>query len=193
LITLAPTKPTHRASGKKRRTPPRTFTFGDIPALLRAADAQLALPAHELSERVDGRGECVARFVLRLDQCKDPANQRRHTDKAAAWMLAKSKAEIYEWMSRQHARRAEPLSGRPMVRCIRFSAKSPDRLTQWSKVPVDRLLPPRTRTWKGERKVVPGLNFIQDDSPKFVHVVQFWEPAPVGKGFAVIECWSGAT
>jgi len=174
-------KKTHRASGKKSLG--WKFSLSEIPTVLGMGLDQLAQPAHEFSERVEPRGELMARFVMHLDHCRVSENRMQVKQ---AWQYAKHKTDVRYWMMRQHTWPRPPLEGRPLVRCIRFSPRRPDRLAHWSKVPVDFLCPPKMRN--GKR--IAGMGIIAGDSPELAHVVQFWEPAVRGKGFVFIEVWT---
>ena len=175
------------------------------------ADAQASphplQASRPLPIRTPARGELVAQFFLPLDLAK-PRNRTRGT--RFAWMAKKERDDVYNEMSRQYvfenAVKLEefepPVSGRPLVRCIRYSTTEPDSTAGWAKVPVDCLQPggtrlvTKTKKVKGEKvkyKVLTeyeGLDIISSDSPKHTDVVEWWEPAKRGKGFAVIEVWA---
>lgn len=152
---------------------------------LNRADAILAAaPRRAHQVRVRPRGTLVQRFVLPLDLCP-PQNRTRQ---GQAWRLAKVKRDLLLVMLVQAgSRRAAPLPGRPFVRCVRFSAVEPDRFADWAKMPVDRLVQSK-RTAKRSRD---GLGYLVDDRPSCAEVVQSWEYAPKGAGFALIEVWTG--
>jgi hypothetical protein len=76
-----------------------------------------------------------------------------------------------------------------MVRAIRFSSVAPDPTAAWHKVAVDCLRVARPRAGK----LVPGLGILEDDRPDLLELREWCEYAPPGKGFAVIEVWSGET
>jgi hypothetical protein len=83
------------------------------------------------------------------------------------------------------------LSGRPLVRQIRFSAKEPDVSCEGFKTAIDFLCVPRPPTTpKGRFK--RGLGFLHDDAPKYVERVAFWEYAPRGGGFCLLEVYTGS-
>ncbi len=163
--------------------------------LLRRADVILALPpAAPHIRRVDGVGFVVQRFVLPLELCR-PQNRTRH---AQPWMMGKLKRDVFACLAAQAGpyARLEPLEGRPMVRCIRFSSVEPDAMNDGFKVALDTLCvspPPVTKTGK-LRKRAPAmrLGFFQDDAPRFIDLHSWWERAPKGEGFGLIEIWSGA-
>jgi len=169
---------------KKPKKKGPDFLFGAIPEVLSRALQQLARPPHPRSERVESRGALVARFVLRLDHCRAPSNRMQVKQ---PWQYAQHKEAVWKWMRAQYEQRDTPLPGRPLVRCIRFSVVAPDRLTQWSKVPVDKLCAPRKRA----DRTITGLNFLTDDRPECADVVQWWEPAKRGEGCVLLEVWTG--
>lgn len=148
---------------------------------LRFADEALAKPpAKPHIERHEGRGELVARWTLPLSLC--PTTNR--TRGAAGWALSRTKEMAYAIMSVQHRSRAEPLPGRPHVRCIRFSSSEPDTYNDGFKIAVDKLCAPTERAPK-------RLGYIRDDSPSVARITQHWEPAPPKRGFGLIEVWTG--
>jgi hypothetical protein len=147
--------------------------------LLERADATLVrAQQYDHIERVAGRGQLVQRFVLPLSCCL-PQNRTRH---GQAWKLAKLKQNTFRRMWIQNGGRVleAPLPGRPMVRCVRFSSVEPDKFSDWAKIPVDRLCCGKNR-----------LRYLRDDRPSDAEIIQWWEPAPRGAGFCLIEVWSG--
>lgn len=100
--------------------------------------------------------------------------------------------------------RCKPLTGRPLVRCIRYSSVEPDSTAGWGKLPVDCLQPSGVRTVTktvrhphghtvklSRKKPYKGLGIIASDAPKHTDVVEWWEPAKRGEGFCVVEVWTG--
>lgn len=136
-------------------------------------------------------GELVAAFVLPLDLVR-PQNRTRHSQ---AWALAKLKRSVAHTMGFQASRREEPLPGRPMVRCCRFSSVEPDKYNDGFKAAIDVLCvapPPLTRDGKLRKHRPTGrLGFLVDDSPRHVDLHCWWEPAPPKSGFGLIEVWTG--
>lgn len=158
-----------------------------IPEALARADEILAGPCAGHSRRVPGRGELVARFVLPLELAQ-PQNRTRHGQQ---WALASLKTKVFRMLWVQHPRvRATPLQGRPMLRLVRFSTVEPDAFADWGKMAVDCLCVPRLPKQPGGRQKV-GLGLLQDDAPRFVEVVSWWEKAKQGQGLALIEVWDG--
>ena len=163
----------------------------DWHAALAQADATLSRPpARPHIERVKPAGALVCRFALPLDLCQ-PQNRTRH---AQPWALGKLKTTLYLSMLIQNGGRARssPLHGRPLVRCVRFSSVEPDAFNDGFKAAIDVLcaIPPMTRAAIAGRRNPKRLNVILDDRPTCARVVQWWEPAPRGKGFALIEVWT---
>jgi len=80
-----------------------------------------------------------------------------------------------------------PLAGRPQVLCFRYSSVEPDALAGWAKIAVDCLQPSGVR----RGKPYEGLGIIASDKPKDAEIIEVWHPAKPGKGFCVIEVWTG--
>lgn len=152
-------------------------TFSFKAALLRAEETLSKPPRWPHTRRVAPVGELVQRFALPLELCP--------TLNAFAempnWKRKKLKDSVGKLMLIQNGgrRRAKPLTGRPMVRAIRFSSVESDEDAAWMKFPVDRL------------RVKDGLGFIVDDKPASVHRVSWVEYAKRGEGCVVIEVWTG--
>ena len=142
-----------------------------------AASALSRPPAHARIVRADPVGSCVWRCVLPLELCP-PLNRFAEM---ASWKRREIKTKALGTMLAQHGRRRRPspLPGRPLVRAMRFSSVEVDEHNGWTKVPVDRLT--------GRHG---GLNFLVDDKPACVDLKPWWEPAPPGAGFCLIEVWS---
>lgn len=149
----------------------------------REAAFMLARPPGDTSERVAAKGECVARFVLPLELCK-PQNRKRAPTKGAQFAEAKTRQNVFAQMRAQCSPPERPLPGRPQVLCVRFSSEEPDKYSDWAKVPVDCLCQANGR---GHER----LGVIVDDSPKRASIYQWWEKAKPGKGFVLIEVWTG--
>jgi len=152
-----------------------------------AADV-LSRPPLGRYPRVEARGEFVFRFVIPLELCS-PENRHSH---GLAWLHAARKNDLYKVMFDQHPRiRTAPLQGRPFLRQIRFSCREPDLPSDGFKTPIDFLCVPRPAKRPGGRSK-RGLGFIVDDAPKYIErAPAWWERAPMGKGFALLEIWSG--
>lgn len=156
---------------------PVTLDAAWVARALNRADAILAAPpAQPHIKRIPPRGRRVQRFALPLGLCP-PQNRTRH---GRGWRLGKLKDDLSLVMLAQaRGRRSAPLPGRPLVRCVRFSAVEPDAYSDWAKLPVDRLT-----VAKG------GLGYLRDDRPRDCEVVQWWERAPAVEGFALLEVWA---
>lgn len=168
-----------------RKTKPRklkTKTI-DYQALCnRAAEILDAPPALDWIKRPEIQGDMVAEFALPLDACQ-PQNVTRHAHWTTVEMF---KNRAWAHMKRQSEAWDKPLSGRPMVMCVRFSSEPPDAYADWAKIPVDQLCCKRGRAVKRR------LGIITDDSPVYIDQYQHWEPAPKGDGFCYIAIFSGA-
>lgn len=163
-------------------------------AKLHHADAQTR--PHPMQEgrripiRVGAYGECAAEFFFPLALLK-PRDRLR---KELAWQAKHDRDAVLRWMALQRSygvfahRDSLPLTGcRPLVRCIRYSSTEPDSTAGWGKVAVDCLQPGGLR----RGRPYSGLGIIRSDSPRETDVVEWWEPAPRGKGFCVVEVWKG--
>lgn len=163
------------AHAKKPRKPDPPF---NVAAALARADLVLSLPPeHARIERRAGVGALVVRFVLPLRLCPG-TNAYAELER---WQRDKLKEAALVTMRAQQYRRPAPLPGRPMVRCVRFSVRAPDRESGWCKVPVDRLT-----TKHG------GLGFISDDRDEAIDLRVWWEPVAPGRGLVLVEVWTGA-
>ena len=146
-------------------------------ALQMASVIQGASPARAHIERPKRTGELVQLFVVPLElsplfnKFGEMEGWRRQKIKDAATALMRSQ------MSEQ---RSAPLPGRPLICAIRFSSHECDPESGWTKVPVDRLTPKHG-----------GLGFIEDDRGSKIQLRAWWEPAPPGKGFTLLEVWTG--
>lgn len=171
-------------------TKPPKPPFDVEAARLFAEEALRHAPRAPHITRPDRAGSLVASFVLPLD-CVQPQNRTRH---GQAWMLARIKSEVRARMNAQHAPRREPLPGRPRVLCCRFSSVRPDRYSDGFKFAIDMLCvapPPLTRDGKLRKHMPTGrLGFLRDDSDAHADVVQWWEPAPPGRGCALVEVYA---
>jgi hypothetical protein len=169
-------RPAAPAAAKKPRK--RLAPFVAAEALAFVDTALAAPPKFNHIERRRGVGRCIARWVLPLHLCPgvnvlaEMPNWKRAKVKEAALGLM--------WMQSGGKRAAEPLPGRPMVRCVRFSSVEPDDNNSHSKVPVDRL------TTKNS-----GLGYLVDDKPRNMRLATWWEPAQPGKGCVLVEVWTG--
>ncbi len=143
---------------------------------LQRADDILALPPKlDWIDRPEPVGELVCRFAVPLELAPAVnvyAEKRR-------WQHAQVKRACLGVMLvqlRDQPDFVRPLSGRPMVRAIRFSSNEGDGDSAWSKVPVDRLV---------------ELGILQDDRRSKCDLRCHWEPTAPGKGFVLLEVFSG--
>jgi hypothetical protein len=135
-------------------------------------------------DAADGHGSLVARYFLPLEDCQ-PQNAKRY---APSWAVTKARTIVLQRMRIQHQRGKFPsktLPGRPYVRCVRLSSVEPDKYSDWAKVAVDCLC-------RDTKRATGRLGLIHDDAPKFAEIDQQWREAKPGKGYCVIEVWSGA-
>jgi hypothetical protein len=148
---------------------PRSFSFRE------AGELSLKImfkPPLGHTPRVEPRGNLVERFLLPLSLVQ-PQN-RTH---GKTWMLGQMKSQCLSVMRAQLVTRAKsPLPGRPQVLCVRFSTTEPDKYNDGFKVAVDRL---------------KDFGLIEDDSPRCIDLQMWWEKAPRGQGFGLIELWTG--
>lgn len=161
---------------RKPKPPPVPFNAREVLAAgIAALEKPPALP-HIV--RVPGVGELYRRFALPLELCPT-TNTTRHQP---IWMLAKTKKNLFAVMLAQTRMiRNVPLPGRPMLRCVRFSSKEPDKYSDWMKMAIDRLLVGKER-----------LGYFRDDSPEALQVEAWWEPSEVGCGSVILEIYTGA-
>lgn len=159
------------------RAPP--FVSFDWRAVLaQAADVLSRPPAKAHIVRTPGVGRLVRRFALPPELCPT-TNATRYAPKGWAARIKADITTVMKVQTQGRIRRA-PLPGRPMVIGIRFSRRAPDKYSDGFKMAIDRLM-------GGDGR----LGYLRDDSPDHCEVVQRWELAPVGQGFAVLEIWSG--
>jgi len=145
------------------------------------ATAILSLPpAKPWIERPAPLGRLEAVFALPLAYCK-PQNRTNHR---APWAYQRDRMNVAVLMGYQQRPWREPLAGRPMIRCVRFSSVAPDAYSDSFKMAIDVLC---VRTERAPMR----LGIVRDDKPKDAIVKQWWEPAKKGEGFCYIEVWSG--
>ena len=156
----------------------KPLRFDAFDALVTSLEILSRPPAKAHITRTPGKGRCLLRLALPLELCPT-TNGTRH---GAPWKLAMLKSGLLTVMLVQlrGQRCASPLPGRPMLRCIRFSSSEPDAFSDGFKMAIDRLIVGKNR-----------IGYLRDDRPSDCEVVQWWEYAPPGKGFAVLEIWSG--
>jgi hypothetical protein len=168
----------------------RAKPFSVADALARAAQILAAPPAKPHIVRQAAEGDLVARFALPLELCV-PQNRKANV---AAWRKA---ARTRDSILRSYALQLrgklpnEPLGGRPIVECVRFSSVEGDAFQDSFKTPVDCLCPSRLRIYQGRQKRIAGLGLIVDDRPACVDLRQRWEYAPRGEGFCIVSVYSG--
>lgn len=117
----------------------------------------------------------VARFFLPLECCP---TLNRYAE-MNGWARAKVKKAALDYMAIQYRQKRTMLTGKPLVRAIRFSSVEPDTDSSWMKVPVDRLT--------GKHG---GLGLIKDDKPSQLDRFSFWHTVKPGGGYVVLELLS---
>lgn len=151
----------------------------------RIAEAQetLARPkAREWISRPDrSKGAVLFCFALPLELCRSFNVAGRAGAASATWAIGKLKSDTFSLMYGQLVARhgrppTAPLTGRPVVHCVRFSSTPTDRESGWCKNPVDRL-----------RVGSNGLGIIRDDSEEAIDLRAWWEPAKPSSGFVYLE------
>ena len=184
--------------------PPAPALFADLLAI--ADETLRAPPRWPWTERHDGRGVCLLRFVLPLELVPTSNMGIRHRQ---VWALTKERRSVMAIMSGQLLRQSEtlgircaacsdgkairpmwpaPREGRPMLRAVRFSSRQPDDTAAWWKVAGDSLLPPRLLR-SGRHSA--GFNVLAGDSPRELETRAWGEYAAPGQGFGLVEVWSG--
>jgi len=134
----------------------------------------------ERNDYAEGKGDLLVCLYLPLDLC-----QRQDARlEVRGWKAAKMKREVTGYLRMQCLPLAEPIAGRPYVRCVRLSSGEPDKYADWAKLAVDCLCAPNKRS-------PHRLNIIKDDAPKFAEIDQQWRLAKPGKGYCVFEVYSG--
>lgn len=193
------------------------FTLPQVAAFLAFADSVLAAPpAKPWIERHPGRGRIVLRFALPLGMVRGANEEVRHR---AGWALAKDRSNLLSCISAQLVWQlksadglrlvrngrgviwafVQPLMGRPMLRCVRFSSRPVDDTAAWWKTVGDVLLPAEPARVVTSKKTgrqrpvaaVPGLGVLRADGPDALVTRAWYEPAPRGQGGALVEVWTG--
>jgi hypothetical protein len=153
-------------------------------------------PAFPWIDRVTPAGELVARFVLPNSLCiprnrdRDcpPWLKRAIRQSLLDYLQMQLISESNKWGDTTQRRKQLPLDGRPTIVVVRFSSSRSDAGCDGAKTAIDCLCKSRLiRTKKGV-VTVPGLGLLRGDGPRDVQRPQpWWEPAPRGKGFTLID------
>lgn len=187
----------------KRKKAPKEFS---VPGALALADQIFAGPCAYHLPRVPGRGVLVFRFVLPLELCKTTnalismmsARPKVGQKKFTPAMQSKALEErVFRMMWLQHPTVCDaPLPGRPMLRIVRFSSVESDEGADGMKLARDLLRVPRAPAWSERHRKIcggrKGFGFLVDDAPRFVETARWGEKIAPGKGFSMIEIWSGS-
>lgn len=166
------------------------MTYSRTASLAYAQEALSRPPAARYVTRPAPVGELVWQCVVPAELC--PTVNVLH--RGGHWQRAKQAKQVHQLMLAQHGLRLrrEPLPGRPVVHCIRFSSARPDAQTGWSKLPVDCLLTPRTTVLRnGKTRQRLGLGFVEDDSPEHIELHCWWEPGKPRAGFVLVQVYGG--
>ena len=145
------------------------------------AESVLARPPRESwVKRPVLRGDRVAVFHLPLDLCPTRNAGRREHWSARKRLRDRVLAHLrMQWAHCQPefaGAASRPLPGRPQLVAIRFSSVPVDADAGFAKTAIDCLTPN-----------AGGIGLIEDDSPRHVERCEWWEYAPRGKGFVLLE------
>ena len=181
----------------KRLRELQSWPWASYRQALKFADSILSKPPrYTWLRRVEGVGQRIVRFALPLELCptanetleysRIPIRSKRtgkiqmikpqegkRKRELAGMMLAESLDQGWN-------RSRGPLQGRPMLRCIRFSAQKCDPGAGFCKAPIDQL------TMAND-----GLAFLVDDDWEHCDPWETWEPSPTRAGCVLIEVWTG--
>jgi hypothetical protein len=149
--------------------------FSYLECLSRARATFAAPPKWEWTRRVEPRGDLVAQFALPLELCPT-SNQRMRGGIKQRFAEAALKKTALKMMKLQLGPGVAMMHGRPLIRAVRFSCQETDATSDWSKIPIDRLI---------------DLGLIYDDGNRWVEIATWCEYAPRGQGFCLIEVWTG--
>lgn len=141
--------------------------------------------------RPERNGGLLYAFVLPLSVCPSSNVTGQSGMAGNGWRIGKIKSACWSHMRAQSLRSRDfklPLLGRPQIIATRFSSKEPDACCNWAKIPIDMLTTPKVRNGRAQQH---RLGIIVDDAPKYVDVIQRWEPAKQGEGFVYLEIYEG--
>lgn len=179
-----------------KKPAPRFFS---LTVARESALERLALPpAYDWIERPEPQGGLIAEFFVPTWLCKS-GNMTRHRP---SWAIEKDKDAIWVYMlgqwlnwSQKYLKTTFPLTGRPQVICVRFSAREPDPFADWAKFPVDMLTMAKMSK-PTKKKPVPELTrrrlgIIVDDKGSNISLHQHWEPSPRKEESVMIRVYTG--
>jgi hypothetical protein len=137
----------------------------------------------EILRAIDSSRILRARFVVPELYCP-PGNRRDSMHWSRAAELRK---RCYRYMLEQHNFRIrdEPLTGKPVVVCVRFTSTPTDTRSNWDKFPVDSLRVPRV---VGQKHWL-GLGYINDDGPNDIDLHAWCAKGPVNGGFVYVRVY----
>jgi hypothetical protein len=160
--------------------------------------------ASRIAKEILGAPPCLARIVRPvargplLWECVVPAELCLNTNalmRMDRWQRDKVYMRVLELMSTQNGlrKRAQPISGRPEVHCIRLTSVAPDRASDWTKHVMDALVVDWHQKSQKTGKVShrDGLGFLRDDRDSCVEHHKWWERAPRGVGIVVVRVYTG--
>ena len=162
--------------------------------------------ASRIASEILGAPPCLARIVRPvasgplLWECVLPAEWCLNTNELMRmdrWQRDRLYMRVFELMRTQHGlrKRERPLSGRPVVHCVRLTSKEPDAESSWTKHLMDALVRDQLVKSKALGRVIckrQGLGFLEDDRPDCVDLHKRWERAPRGVGIVVVRVYAGA-
>ena len=169
------------------------LSLTELRSLRQRATELLSTPPVAGVYRPEIRGDRYAAFALPLQLCQ-PQNRTR---KMPTWRYGKIRKDLFGLMAVQAIEQGitheGPLSGRPQVRCTRFSTRATDAYADWGKQAVDILCPSKLRRSNGDGivKEVMGLGIIVGDAVGQIEQLQWCEPVKRGEGFVYIEVRRG--
>lgn len=136
-----------------------------------------------LAERYAAKEPIHLRAVLPLELCPTMNELLRLHFGAKSSIQKKTLNAI--WTQNRCKLWARPLSGRPLVRCIRFTPRATDEDASFTKVPLDVLT-------TGVRGGGPHhLGVIQDDNREAIETRTWWEPSPTNMQFVYLDISGG--
>ncbi len=136
-----------------------------------------------LVERYELRGPVHLRAVLPIELCPTMNELLRLHFGAKTSIQAKALKAIFT--QNRCKQWAKPITGRPLVRCIRFTTRPTDGDASWTKVPLDVLT-------TGIRGGGPHhLGVIEDDNREAIEDRAWWEPSVPNMQFVYLDVSGG--
>lgn len=136
-----------------------------------------------LVERHELRGPVHLRAVLPIEFCPRMNELLRLHFGAASSLKEKTIKAIFQQNRCQQW--AKPITGRPLVRFVRFTTKAPDDDSSWTKSPLDVLT-------TGIRGGGPHhLGVVEDDNREAIELRAWWEPSVPNMQFVYLDVSGG--